>query len=71
MWTLLKPHVSTLIERLLFPIFCPTADELEEFTEEPKDWVRKCVSSQCDGGVCACNAPIRRCEGCVAQLLRS
>jgi len=46
MWTLLKPHVSTLIERLLFPIFCPTADELEEFTEEPKDWVRKCVSSR-------------------------
>lgn len=43
MWALLKPHVSTLIERLLFPIFCPTAEELEEFADEPKDWVRKCV----------------------------
>jgi len=68
MWTLLKPHVSTLIERLLFPIFCPTADELEEFTEEPKDWVRKCVCSQRDDRLRARNAPKRRCEGYVAQL---
>ena len=40
MWALLKPHVPVLIERFLFPIFCPTDEELEEFREEPKDWIR-------------------------------
>ena len=44
MWALLKPHVSILIDRFLFPIFCPSEEEIEQFTDEPKDWARSHAS---------------------------
>ncbi|KAM0754334.1 ARM repeat-containing protein [Meredithblackwellia eburnea MCA 4105] len=39
-WTLLKPHVQTLVEKFLFPLVCLSEDDIELFTEEPADFAR-------------------------------
>ncbi|GAA5899248.1 hypothetical protein JCM8208_001596 [Rhodotorula glutinis] len=41
MFTLLKPHVSTLVEHFIFPLVCLSEEELELFTDDPTEFARQ------------------------------
>ncbi|GAA5967114.1 hypothetical protein JCM11641_000445 [Rhodosporidiobolus odoratus] len=41
MFTLLKPHIPSLVEHFLFPLICLTDDELELFTDDPNEFARQ------------------------------
>lgn len=39
MWERLLPHMNVLIEHLVFPLLCMTDDDLEQFENEPTEYV--------------------------------
>ena len=41
MWDHLKPHMPVLIEHLLFPVLCQTDEDLEQFKEEPAEYLHR------------------------------
>ncbi|GIZ45875.1 hypothetical protein CKM354_000902300 [Cercospora kikuchii] len=41
MWDHLKPHMPILIEHLLFPVLCQTDEDLEQFEEEPAEYLHR------------------------------
>ncbi|GAB1739217.1 hypothetical protein NU219Hw_g3966t1 [Hortaea werneckii] len=41
MWDCLKPHMPILIEHLLFPVLCQSDEDLEQFDEEPAEYLHR------------------------------
>lgn len=41
MFSLLKPHLSTLIEHFIFPLVCLTEEEIEMFNDDPTEYARQ------------------------------
>jgi hypothetical protein len=41
MWDHLKPHMPVLIEHLLFPVLCQTDEDLEQFEDEPAEYLHR------------------------------
>jgi len=41
MWEHLKPHMSILIEHLMFPVLCQTEAELETFHDDPSEYLNQ------------------------------
>ena len=41
MWDHLKPHMPILIEHLIFPVLCQTDEDLEQFDEEPAEYLHR------------------------------
>lgn len=39
-WALLRPQLPLLIEHFLFPLLCPTDEDLQLFEDDPSEWVR-------------------------------
>lgn len=39
-WALLRPQLPLLISHFLFPLLCPTDDELSLFEDDPLEWVQ-------------------------------
>ena len=37
MWNILKPHVDSLIEHLIFPVLCQSDADIELFEDEPQE----------------------------------
>lgn len=40
-WEIIKPHVNTLISHVIFPLLCPTDNDLELFEDEPQEYINK------------------------------
>lgn len=40
-WKLLKPHAETVISHVIFPLLCPTDQDLELFEDEPEQYIHK------------------------------
>ncbi|KAF2764943.1 ARM repeat-containing protein [Teratosphaeria nubilosa] len=40
-WDKLKPHMSNLIRHLVFPVLCQTDEDLEQFDEEPAEYLHR------------------------------
>jgi hypothetical protein len=40
-WAHLKPHMETLISRLLFPVLCQSEEDLELFHEDPGEYLHR------------------------------
>lgn len=41
MWDHLKPHMPILIQHLIFPVLCQTDEDLEQFEEEPAEYLHR------------------------------
>lgn len=41
MWDHLKPHMPILIEHLIFPVLCQTDEDLEQFEDEPAEYLHR------------------------------
>jgi len=41
MWDCLKPHLPILIEHLLFPVLCQSDEDIEQFDEEPAEYLHR------------------------------
>lgn len=41
MWDCLRPHMPVLIEHLLFPVLCQSEEDLEQFDEEPAEYLHR------------------------------
>lgn len=41
MWDHLKPHMPILIEHLVFPVLCQTDEDLEQFEDEPAEYLHR------------------------------
>jgi importin-7 len=41
MWDHLKPHMSILIEHLIFPVLCQTDEDLAQFEDEPAEYLHR------------------------------
>lgn len=41
MWAHLKPHMPVLIEHLLFPVLCQSDDDLQQFEDEPAEYLHR------------------------------
>lgn len=41
MWDCLKPHMPILIEHLIFPVLCQSDEDLEQFEEEPAEYLHR------------------------------
>ncbi|BGP14532.1 hypothetical protein JCM10213_005180 [Rhodosporidiobolus nylandii] len=41
MFSLLKPHIPTLVEHFIFPLICLTDDELELFQDDPNEFAKQ------------------------------
>ena len=41
MWDHLKPHMSILIEHLIFPVLCQSDEDLAQFDEEPAEYLHR------------------------------
>lgn len=41
MWDHLKPHMPILIRHLIFPVLCQTDEDLEQFEEEPAEYLHR------------------------------
>ncbi|WPG99451.1 Hypothetical protein R9X50_00226500 [Acrodontium crateriforme] len=41
MWDCLKPHMPILIEHLVFPVLCQSDEDLEQFNEEPAEYLHR------------------------------
>lgn len=41
MWDCLKPHMTVLIEHLLFPVLCQSDEDLEQFDDEPAEYLHR------------------------------
>lgn len=39
-WALLRPQLPLLISHFLFPLLCPTDEDLSLFEDDPSEWVR-------------------------------
>lgn len=39
-WALLRPQLPLLISHFLFPLICPTDEDLQLFEDDPVDWAR-------------------------------
>jgi hypothetical protein len=40
-WELLEPHVNGIVAHVLFPLLCPTEEDLELFEDEPQEYINK------------------------------
>ena len=40
-WAHLKPHMENIIRHVVFPILCQTDEDLELFSDDPKEYVHK------------------------------
>jgi len=40
-WEHLKPHMDNLIKHLIFPVLCQTDEELEEFSDNPSEYLHR------------------------------
>lgn len=38
-WNLLKPHIELLISHFIFPLLCPSNETLEQFEDDPEDYI--------------------------------
>src|SRR5258708_785034 len=43
-WLLVKPHVETLISHVIFPLLCPTDEDLELFEDDPEEYIHKHIN---------------------------
>ena len=41
MWSLLKPHIETLISHFVFPVMCMSDDDIELFNEDPQEYLHR------------------------------
>ncbi|QIW95135.1 hypothetical protein AMS68_000653 [Peltaster fructicola] len=41
MWEHLKPHMPVLIEHLLFPVLCQSDEDLQQFDDEPAEYLHR------------------------------
>jgi hypothetical protein len=41
MWDHLKPHMPILIEHLIFPVLCQSDEDLQQFEEEPAEYLHR------------------------------
>ncbi|KAF2396245.1 ARM repeat-containing protein [Trichodelitschia bisporula] len=41
MWSLLKPHMETLITHLLFPVLCQSDEDIELFRDDPSEYLHR------------------------------
>ncbi|KAK5128335.1 hypothetical protein LTR85_003003 [Meristemomyces frigidus] len=41
MWDCLKPHMTVLIEHLLFPVLCQSDEDLAQFDDEPAEYLHR------------------------------
>ena len=41
MWDNLKPHMDSLISHLVFPLLCPTDEDVELFSEDPPEYLHR------------------------------
>jgi importin-7 len=41
MWTLLKPHIDTLISHLVFPVLCQSDEDIELFESDPSEYLHR------------------------------
>lgn len=41
MWDHLKPHMPILIEHLVFPVLCQTDEDIEQFDDEPAEYLHR------------------------------
>ena len=41
MWDHLKPHMPILIEHLIFPVLCQTDEDLQQFEDEPAEYLHR------------------------------
>lgn len=41
MWAHLKPHLDTLVTHFLFPVLCLSTDDVEQFDNEPEDYLHR------------------------------
>jgi hypothetical protein len=41
MWDHLKPHMPILIEHLVFPVLCQTDEDVEQFDDEPAEYLHR------------------------------
>ncbi|CAG9983299.1 unnamed protein product [Clonostachys byssicola] len=49
MWTHLKPHLTNLVTHFVFPILCLTDEDLEQFEEEPEEYLHRKLNYFEDG----------------------
>ena len=45
MWTLLKPHIETLLRHVIFPIMCQSDEDIELFEDDPQEYVHRKLNS--------------------------
>jgi hypothetical protein len=41
MWTHLSPHLTNLVTHFVFPVLCLTEDDIEQFEEEPEEYLHR------------------------------
>jgi len=41
MWDHLKPHMEVLIEHLIFPVLCQTDEDIQQFKDEPAEYLHR------------------------------
>ncbi|KOS22329.1 putative importin [Escovopsis weberi] len=41
MWTHLKPHLQNLVTHLVFPVLCLSEDDVEQFEEQPEEYLHR------------------------------
>lgn len=41
MWDSLKPHMDSLIAHLIFPLLCPTDEDIELFSDDPPEYLHR------------------------------
>ncbi|PFH56452.1 hypothetical protein XA68_16482 [Ophiocordyceps unilateralis] len=41
MWTHLKPHLTNLVTHFVFPVLCLTTDDVEQFEDEPEEYLHR------------------------------
>jgi len=39
-WNLMRPHLPLLLQHFIFPLLCPTDEEIDEFTNDPVEYTR-------------------------------
>ncbi|KAI6088473.1 ARM repeat-containing protein [Hypoxylon rubiginosum] len=41
MWSLLQPHLNTLVTHLVFPVMCLSDEDVEKFEDEPEEYLHR------------------------------
>jgi hypothetical protein len=40
-WLLLKPHIEVIVAHVVFPLLCPTDNDLQLFEDDPEEYIHK------------------------------